>query len=159
LKNHTDQKYVITGASRGIGAGIAKHLAEQGAQLALTYASRRETAENLLKELPGQGHFIVQMDLSDEKSIQSAFQTISESFSTLDGLVNNAGITQDQILLRMKTQEFDQVINANLRGTFLCVKQVLKPMMKAKKGSIVNITSVIGQRGNAGQANYAASKA
>lgn len=150
---------LVTGGSRGIGAAIVKHLAEQGARVAFTFSSKQELAEEVLKSLPGEGHMIQAMNLSDANSIEEAMKNIFKAFGSLDGLVNNAGITKDQIVLMMKPDDFDAVINTNLRGTFLVTKSVLKPMIKAHKGSIVTITSVIGQTGNGGQANYAASKA
>lgn len=150
---------VVTGGSRGIGAEIVKMLAKEGARVAFSYSTRKDSAESLLKELSGSGHFIAALDLSSEDSVTSFFDQVLASFGQIDGLVNNAGITQDQLILRMKTDDFDKVIQTNLRGTFLCLRTVAKPMLKARKGSIVNITSVIGQTGNAGQVNYAASKA
>lgn len=153
------KKYFVTGGSRGIGAAIVKYLAQSGAQVAFTYSSRSDAADALLKELPGSGHFSVQMNNSDESSVEKACETVLAKWSDVDGIVNNAGVTKDGLLLRMKTEDFDQVVNTNLRGTFLVTKNFLKSMIKARKGSIVNITSVIGQTGNAGQANYAASKA
>lgn len=157
--NLEGKKIIITGASRGIGAGIAKVLAEKGAILALSYASREESIIKVLEDIPGNDHIYGRLDLADENSIKDYFKMVFEKFGTVDGLVNNAGITKDNLLLRMKTEDFDSVINTNLRGTYLCSQQVIKPMMKNKGGSIVHITSVIGQMGNAGQANYAASKA
>lgn len=150
---------LVTGGSRGIGAAIVKHLAELGARVAFTYSSKQDLAESVLKSLPGEGHFIQAMDLSNPASIEEAMKSILKNLGTIDGLVNNAGITKDQILLMMKLEDFESVINTNLRGTFLVTKSVLRPMIKAHKGSIVTITSVIGQTGNGGQANYAASKA
>lgn len=153
------KKVFVTGGSRGIGAAIVKHLASQGAQVAFSYSSQPASAEAVLKELPGLGHFIVPLQLQNEDSVISACEQVLAHFGELDAVVNNAGITKDQLLLRMKTEDFDAVIQTNLRGTFLVTKTLLKSMLKARKGSIVNITSVIGQTGNAGQANYAASKA
>ncbi|MEY4615548.1 MAG: 3-oxoacyl-(Acyl-carrier-protein) reductase [Pseudomonadota bacterium] len=150
---------LVTGGSRGIGAAIAKHAAELGARIALTYTSKPELAETVVKSLPGEGHFSQAMDISNSISVEEGMKKILETFGTIDGLVNNAGITRDQLLLMMKTEDFDAVINTNLRGTFLVTKSVLKPMIRARKGSIVTITSIIGQTGNGGQANYAASKA
>jgi 3-oxoacyl-[acyl-carrier protein] reductase len=155
----TGKKILVTGGSRGIGAGIVKSLAANGAQVAFTFSSRKDAAEKVLSELPGSGHFIVEMNVASEDSIEAGFNAVLEKFGGLDGLVNNAGITKDQLLLRLKPEDFDSVINTNLKGTYLCTKAALKPMLKAKKGSIVNITSVIGHSGNAGQSNYAASKA
>ena len=101
----------------------------------------------------------LQLNVSDEASVASGFEQVLSHFGKLDGLVNNAGITKDQLLLRMKTEDFMSVIDTNLKGTFLCTRAAVKAMLKARKGSIVNITSVIGEMGNAGQSNYAASKA
>jgi 3-oxoacyl-[acyl-carrier protein] reductase len=162
VTNYTPLKgknILVTGGSRGIGAAIVKHLAGLGARVAFTYSSKQELAEGVLKSLPGDGHFIQHMDLSNPTSIEESMKTILKTLGSIDGLVNNAGITKDQILLLMKLEDFESVINTNLRGTFLVTKSVLRPMIKAQKGSIVTITSVIGQTGNGGQANYAASKA
>ena len=156
---HSNKNYVVTGASRGIGAGIAKFLAQNGAHVCITYSSRKESADKVLSELPGSGHFCCPLQLHEEESVHEAFKKINEQFKEIHGLVNNAGITSDQILLRMKSEDFKKVIETNLMGTFYCTKSVLKGMLKSRSGSIVNITSVIGQTGNAGQANYAASKA
>lgn len=153
------KKIFVTGGSRGIGSAIVKLLAQLGAQVTFTYSSRADAAEALLKELPGSGHKCLQMDLSQESSVQSALEQLLQHSPEIDGVVNNAGITKDQLLLRMKIEDFDTVMNTNLRGNFLIIKALTKVMMKARKGSIVNITSVIGQTGNAGQSNYAASKA
>lgn len=150
---------LITGGGRGIGAGIAKVLAGQGARLALTYTSRPDDAKRVMSDLPGQGHLVVAMNLTDSLSVQQAFEEILKNFERLDGLVNNAGITKDQLILRMKDEDFDSVIQTNLRGTYLCSKYAVKTMLKARSGSIVNISSVVGQMGNPGQTNYAASKA
>ncbi len=153
------KKILVTGGSRGIGAAIVKTLAERGAQVAFTYSSRAESAQKLLSELPGSGHFCLQMNMGDESSVEAAVNQTLEKFGEIDGVVNNAGVTKDTLLLRMKPEDFDSVVQTNLRGTFLVTKGFLKSMIKARKGSVVNITSVIGQTGNAGQANYAASKA
>lgn len=158
-KTLSGKKIVVTGGSRGIGAAIVKLLAQEGAQVAFTYSSREESAQQVAHTLSGEGHFYIKMDISNEESINSAVNHILEKWPDVDGVVNNAGITKDQLLLRMKAEDFDSVIGTNLRGTFLVTKAFTKVMMKARKGSIVNITSVIGQTGNAGQANYAASKA
>ena len=150
---------LVTGGGRGIGSGIVTFLAAQGAKVAFTYTSRPEAAQRVLEDLPGTGHVLFKMDISDENSVRETMDQLLSDFTPLNGLVNNAGITCDQILLRMKPEDFDKVIHTNLRGTYLCTQAVLKPMMKSRSGSIVNITSVIGQRGNVGQSNYAASKA
>ncbi|MCC7403818.1 MAG: 3-oxoacyl-[acyl-carrier-protein] reductase [Bdellovibrionales bacterium] len=153
------KRILVTGGSRGIGAGIARRLAESGARVAITYTSRPDAAGEVLKSLAGDGHFLVKMDVGDENSVNEGIQSVFKTFDQLDGVVNNAGVTRDQLLLRMKAEDFDDVIKTNLRGTFLVTKAVLKPLLKARAGSIVNVTSVIGHSGNAGQANYAASKA
>lgn len=153
------KRIAITGGSRGIGAGIAKYLAEQGARVALTYSSSQAQAEQVLAQLPGQGHLCTSLNVSDSASVEKCFEHIFTQFDGLDGLVNNAGITRDQLLMRMKDEDFDTVIGTNLRGAFLCTRSVMRPMLKARGGSIVNISSVVGQMGNPGQANYSASKA
>lgn len=154
------KKIFVTGGSRGIGASIVKNLASQGAVVGFSYSSAAAAAEALLKELPGTGHFCVAMQLQNETSVNEACENVLKNFNgEIDAVVNNAGITKDQLLLRMKPEDFDAVIQTNLKGTFLVTKAFLKNMLKSRKGSIVNITSVIGQTGNAGQANYAASKA
>ena len=162
-----NKRVFVTGGSRGIGASIVRELAARGAIVGFSYSSRKESAEALLgeiqKEFPGnhegKKHCCFQMDVASETSVDTTMGQLLEFWGGIDGLVNNAGITKDNLLLRMKSEEFDQVINTNLRGTFLASRSVAKPMMRARAGSIVNITSVIGQTGNAGQANYAASKA
>lgn len=153
------KKVFVTGGSRGIGAAIVRLLAERGAQVAFTYSSNEASAQKVLSELPGSGHFCLSMNVADAASVEAGVEQVVQKFGEVDGVVNNAGITKDGLLLRMKPEDFDSVINTNLRGTFLVTKTFLKSMLKARKGSIVNITSVIGQTGNAGQANYAASKA
>lgn len=153
------KKIVVTGGSRGIGAAIVKLLAEEGAQVAFTFSSREEAAQQVAHSLPGEGHFYIKMDIANEESVNAAVAHILEKWGEVDGVVNNAGITKDQLLMRMKAEDFDSVISTNLRGTYLVTKAFTKSMMKARKGSIVNITSIIGQTGNPGQANYAASKA
>ncbi len=152
-------RIIVTGGSRGIGAGIVHYLAQSGAEIAFTYSSREESARDVLEKLPGTGHFYVQMNIADEVSVHAGLEQIFKKWPEIHGLVNNAGITKDQLILRMKTEDFDSVINTNLKGTFLLSRALSKMMLKARKGSIVNITSVIGQTGNAGQSNYAASKA
>lgn len=154
------KKVLITGGSRGIGAGICRRLSQEGAQVAFTYSSSEDAARGVLESLAGNNHIHVKMNLSQTQSVEQAFQQVLEHFNgQIDGLVNNAGITKDQLLLRMKDEDFDSVIQTNLKGTYLCTKLALKPMLKARQGSIVNISSVIGHSGNPGQSNYAASKA
>lgn len=153
------KKILVTGGSRGIGAEIVKSLADAGAQVAFTYSSNQASAQKVLEMLPGQGHRILAMNVADEASVNTALESLMTDWKEFDGLVNNAGITKDGLLMRMKSEDFDSVINTNLKGTFFLTKAITKIMMKARKGSVVQITSVIGQTGNAGQANYAASKA
>jgi 3-oxoacyl-[acyl-carrier protein] reductase len=158
-KRFEGKTVLVTGSSRGIGAGIAQYLARQGARVAVTYSSNAGSAEKTCAALEGTGHLCLHLNVSDEASVEQAFEKITQEFGKLDYLVNNAGITKDQLLLRMKTDDFNAVVETNLRGTFLCTKAATKLMLKARSGAIVNITSVIGQTGNPGQANYAASKA
>lgn len=153
------RKFIVTGASRGIGAAIALDLAQRGASVGVGYASREEAANQVLKTLPGSGHFTFKLDLSSETGVEDGMKSVLSRWEGFDGLVNNAGLTKDNLLLRMKTEDFDSVIQTNLRGTFLITRACLKIFLKARKGSVVTITSVVGQTGNAGQANYAASKA
>ena len=138
---------LVTGSSRGIGAGIAQRLAKEGARLVVTYSSNEAQAQKVLESLPGQGHLCLSLNVADEASIEAVFAKIAET-GPLYGLVNNAGITRDQLLLRMKTDDFDAVLNTNLRGAFLCLRAAVKAMLKAKvAGSIVNISSVSGEMG------------
>ncbi len=151
-------KILVTGGSRGIGAGVVQQLAQSGATVAFTYSSNKESAEKILETLNGD-HSIVQMNMEDEKSIETGVAQVLEKFGTLDGLVNNAGITNDQLILRMGVDDFDRVYQVNLRGAFYCTKLCLRPMLKARKGSLIHISSVVGHTGNPGQANYTAMKA
>lgn len=153
------QSVLVTGSSRGIGAATAKHLASLGMRVAVTYGRSKDKAEEVYNSLEGEGHLMIPFNVSDEASIKEGFETVVKEFGGLHGLVNNAGITRDQLILRMKESDFDDVIQTNLKGVFLTTKLAVKTMMKAKKGSVVNVTSVIGQAGGPGQANYAASKA
>ncbi len=151
--------YFVTGGSRGIGKAIVQLLAKSGARVAFSYAQSEASAQDLIKSLPGEGHFAVQLKLEDPESISQAVELVIKQMGDLDGLVNNAGLTRDGLLMRMKIQDWDDVMNANLRGSFLVTQGFLRSFVKARKGSIVNIASVIGRTGNAGQANYSASKA
>ena len=152
---------IITGASRGIGRGIAKKFAEHGANIAFTFASSVEKAKELEKELSGFGIKAkgYQSDAANTKASDDLVNEVVKEFGTVDVLVNNAGITRDNLLMRMTEQQWDEVMNANLKSVFNLTKAVQRPMLKARKGSIINMTSVVGIEGNAGQANYAASKA
>lgn len=155
LKN---KKIFITGGSRGIGASIVKVLAQAGASVAFTYSTNEAKAQELLKSLPGSNHLCFQLNVADPTGVEQVADQVLQKWTNVDGVVNNAGITKDQLLLRMKAEDFDQVIQTNLTGVFAITKAFSKSMLKARQGSFVNISSVIGSTGNAGQANYAASK-
>jgi len=152
---------LITGASRGIGKGIAIKLSKLGAEVIINYSSSDEKAEevvSLIKNDGGKAHKL-KFDVSKEDSVSSAFEEIIKINGSIDILVNNAGITRDGLLMRMKSEQWDDVLNTNLKGVFLCTKYASKLMMKQRSGSIVNISSIVGIIGNAGQANYSAAKA
>lgn len=152
---------LITGATRGIGRGIATLFAQQGANVAFTYVSSEDKAKALEVELAALGVKAkgYKSDAGDFKAAEELVNIVVNDFGTIDVLVNNAGITRDTLLMRMSEQQWDEVIQANLKSVFNMVKAVQKPMLKAKKGSIINMSSVVGVSGNAGQSNYSASKA
>lgn len=152
---------LVTGATRGIGKGIALTFAKQGCNVAFTYLSSDEKAIALENELKTYGvkAKAYKSDAADFKSAEDLVNAVVTEFGTIDVLVNNAGITRDTLLMRMSEQQWDEVINANLKSVFNLTKAVQKPMLKARSGSIINMSSVVGVKGNAGQANYAASKA
>ncbi|HNR74513.1 MAG TPA: 3-oxoacyl-[acyl-carrier-protein] reductase [Cyclobacteriaceae bacterium] len=152
---------LVTGASKGIGRSIALKYAEQGANVAFTYLSSVEQGQALEAELAAKGIKAkgYRSDASDFAQAEKLINDVIADFGALDILVNNAGITQDTLLLRMTVEQWDKVINVNLKSCFNTVKAATKQMMKQKSGSIINMTSVVGLKGNAGQANYAASKA
>lgn len=152
---------IITGASRGIGRAIAERFIEEGATVAFTYLSSDEKARQLEQELTAKGGVAkgFKSDASKFDSAQELVDAVVVEFGTVDVLVNNAGITRDTLLMRMSEQQWDEVIETNLKSAFNLTKAVIKPMLKAKSGSIINMSSVVGVSGNAGQANYAASKA
>jgi 3-oxoacyl-[acyl-carrier protein] reductase len=152
---------LITGASKGIGYAIAKKLASEGANIAFTYLSSVEKGQALERELQGLGIKAkgYQSNAADFKAADDLANSVIADFGGLDVLVNNAGITKDGLLMRMSEEQWDAVINTNLKSVFNLTKACIKQFMKQKSGSIVNMTSIIGLRGNAGQANYAASKA
>ncbi|MFN8944918.1 MAG: 3-oxoacyl-[acyl-carrier-protein] reductase [Pseudobdellovibrionaceae bacterium] len=154
-----NKKIIVTGGSRGIGKSLVQDLAENGAIVAFSYSSNEAAANETLKSLPGQNHFCFQMNTADPESVEQQMKQVCDRLGQVDGLVNNAGVTKDQLLMKMKLQEWDQVIDTNLRGAFLTIQAVSRIMMKQRQGSIVNIGSIIGLTGNAGQTNYAASKA
>ena len=152
---------IITGASRGIGKSIAEECVQQGATVVFTYLSSKEKAEALVKELTANGGKAkgFRSDASKFDEAQKLVDDVVNEYGTVDVLVNNAGITRDTLLMRMSEEQWDEVINTNLKSAFNLTKAVQRPMLKARSGSIVNMSSVVGVKGNAGQANYAASKA
>ena len=155
------QTVIITGASRGIGKGIAEVFAQQGANIAFTYRSSDEKAKQLEKELSANGCKAkgYKSDASDFDAAQQLASDVLEEFGSIDVLVNNAGITKDGLLMRMSEEDYDKVMDVNMKSVFNMTKAVLRPMLKQRKGSIINMSSVVGVKGNAGQANYSASKA
>ncbi len=156
-----NQLALITGATRGIGRQIAITLAKEGYDIALNYRKENEELENVKKEIAeiGVECFAVKGDVSCFEDCEELVKQVIEKFGKLDVLVNNAGITKDMLLMRMKKEDFEQVIDVNLVGTFNVTKNVISHMLKARSGRIINISSVVGVSGNAGQTNYAASKA
>ena len=152
---------LVTGASRGIGRAIALRLASEGARVAINYAGSTAKAEAVKAEIEQNGGeaILVQADVSDSASVDAMVAKVVEAFGQIDILVNNAGITRDGLMMRMKDEDFDAVINTNLKGVFYCTKVVSKLMMKKRSGRIINMASVVGLMGNAGQTNYAAAKA
>jgi 3-oxoacyl-[acyl-carrier protein] reductase len=152
---------LVTGASRGIGRAIALKMAQEGASVAFTYLSSVEKGEALEKELAELGVKAkgYRSDASDYRQAEELMNSVIADFGTIDVLINNAGITKDGLLMRMSEEQWDSVIQVNLKSVFNLTKAATKPMMKAKSGSIINLTSIVGIRGNAGQANYSASKA
>jgi 3-oxoacyl-[acyl-carrier protein] reductase len=155
-----DKVAVVTGASQGIGRDTAHALAEAGAKVAVAARNEEKLAE-LVQEITAKGGeaFAVKMDVADIDQIKSGFKSILEKFGKIDILVNNAAITRDGLAVRMKPDDWDAVIRTNLTGAHFCIQQVLSPMMKARAGRIINISSVVAESGNSGQANYVAAKA
>ena len=152
---------IITGATRGIGRGIALEFAKQGANVAFTYNSSVDAAISLEKEMEALGVKAkgYQSNAAEYEKAQELVKEVQEAFGSIDILINNAGITKDNLLMRISEEDFDQVIEVNLKSVFNLTKAVIRPMMKQRAGSIINMSSVVGLKGNAGQANYAASKA
>lgn len=152
---------IVTGASRGIGRATALELARNGANVVVNYAGSQERAEQVVAEIKelGVGAFAFQADISNSEQVQNMVKETVNTFKTIDILVNNAGVTKDNLLMRMKEEEWDTVIDINLKGIFNCSKAVTRPMMKQRYGRIINVTSVVGVLGNPGQANYVAAKA
>lgn len=152
---------VVTGASRGIGRAICLELARQGANVIVNYTGNVEAARQTAEECQSLGvqAFVYQADVSVAAQAQGLIEECISRFGSIDILVNNAGITRDNLMMRMSEEDFDKVLDINLKGAFLCAKAACRPMMKQRFGRIVSLSSVVGLRGNAGQANYAASKA
>jgi len=157
----TGKTALVTGASRGIGRAIALKLAEAGANIVVNYAGSEGAASETVAQVKALGRdaIMVRANVSDSEEVNEMFKTALEHFGSLDILVNNAGITRDNLLMRMKEEEWDAVIDTNLKGVFNCLKAATRPMMKQRSGKIINITSVVGVLGNPGQANYVAAKA
>ena len=159
---HLDGKTaLVTGGSRGIGRAIALKLASEGAAVAINYAGNAKAAEDVKAAIEAAGGkaTVVQADVSNGESVEAMVKEVVDTFGGIDILVNNAGITRDGLLMRMKEEDWDAVLDTNLKGVFYCTKAVSKLMMKKRSGRIVNMASVVGLTGNAGQANYAAAKA
>ncbi len=152
---------LITGGSRGIGRAIALKLAENGADVAINYAGNTAAAEEVKAAIEQMGRkaLLIQCSVADTDGVQAMVNQVVKELGRLDILVNNAGITRDGLLMRMKEADWDDVMNTNLKGVYNCSKAVMRTMMKQKSGRIVNMASVVGEMGNAGQANYAAAKA
>jgi 3-oxoacyl-[acyl-carrier protein] reductase len=152
---------IITGASRGIGRGIARVFSAQGCSVAFTYSSNKEAADSLTEELSSFGVQVkgYQSNAANFEQAQKLVEEVIEDFGSLDILINNAGITKDNLLMRMTEEDFDQVIEVNLKSIFNMTKAVQRTFLKQRKGSLIHMSSVVGVKGNAGQSNYAASKA
>lgn len=155
------QVALVTGASRGIGAVIAKSLGEAGVNVGVNYSANRDAANDVAEAIRSGGSesIIIQGDISDDMHAQAVVKQVTDEWGQIDILVNNAGITRDGLLLRMKTEDWDRVIDVDLKGAFLCSKYTMPHMIRRRQGRIINISSVVGIGGNAGQANYAAAKA
>lgn len=154
----TNKVILVTGGTRGIGKAIVEKLLAEGARVAFTYRGSRDLAEALVQQAPDR-LLAFQADVTDPARTDAVISEVVQTWQQIDGLVNNAGITQDNLLLRMTEAQWDAVIATNLKGPFLYSKAVLKPMLSRRRGAIVNITSIVGIQGNPGQANYAAAKA
>ncbi|EOD3982657.1 TPA: 3-oxoacyl-[acyl-carrier-protein] reductase [Staphylococcus aureus] len=152
---------LVTGASRGIGRSIALQLAEEGYNVAVNYAGSKEKAEAVVEEIKVKGvdSFAIQANVADADEVKAMIKEVVSQFGSLDVLVNNAGITRDNLLMRMKEQEWDDVIDTNLKGVFNCIQKATPQMLRQRSGAIINLSSVVGAVGNPGQANYVATKA
>ncbi|HDF0240795.1 TPA: 3-oxoacyl-[acyl-carrier-protein] reductase [Staphylococcus aureus] len=152
---------LVTGASRGIGRSIALQLAEEGYNVAVNYAGSKEKAEAVVEEIKAKGvdSFAIRANVADADEVKAMIKEVISQFGSLDVLVNNAGITRDNLLMRMKEQEWDDVIDTNLKGVFNCIQKATPQMLRQRSGAIINLSSVVGAVGNPGQANYVATKA
>ena len=152
---------VVTGGGRGIGRAVAVRLANEGANVAISYRSNDTTAEEVAEEVRAAGVLckLFKGDVAAPEDVAALFEGVGEALGQVEILVNNAGLTRDNLMMRMKEEEFDEVLRTNLKGTYLCTRAALRPMIRSRWGRIVNVSSVVGLVGNAGQANYAASKA
>ncbi|MBS3396264.1 3-oxoacyl-[acyl-carrier-protein] reductase [Staphylococcus aureus] len=152
---------LVTGASRGIGRSIALQLAEEGYNVAVNYAGSKEKAEAVVEEIKAKGvdSFAIQANVADADEVKAMIKEVVSQFGSLDVLVNNAGITRDNLLMRMKEQEWDDVIDTNLKGVFNCIQKATPQMLRQRSGAFINLSSVVGAVGNPGQANYVATKA
>ncbi|HCV3577001.1 TPA: 3-oxoacyl-[acyl-carrier-protein] reductase [Staphylococcus aureus] len=152
---------LVTGASRGIGRSIALQLAEEEYNVAVNYAGSKEKAEAVVEEIKAKGvdSFAIQANVADADEVKAMIKEVVSQFGSLDVLVNNAGITRDNLLMRMKEQEWDDVIDTNLKGVFNCIQKATPQMLRQRSGAIINLSSVVGAVGNPGQANYVATKA
>jgi 3-oxoacyl-[acyl-carrier protein] reductase len=152
---------VVTGGSRGIGRAIALMLAQNGANVVVNYTSNNTSAEEVVRKIEEMGvkGKAVKADVSKSEEVENLVNEVLNTFGSIDILINNAGITRDNLIIRMTEQEFDDVISTNLKGAFICTKSVSRVMIKQKSGKIINVSSVVGIIGNAGQSNYAAAKA
>lgn len=152
---------LVTGASRGIGRSIALQLASEGYNVAVNYAGNKEKAEEVVSEIKelGVDAFAIQANVANGDEVKAMIKEVVAQFGAIDVLVNNAGITRDNLLMRMKEQEWDDVIDTNLKGTFNCIQKVTPQMLRQRSGTIINLSSVVGAVGNPGQANYVATKA
>lgn len=161
MKALQEQVAIVTGASRGIGRAVALALAAEGANVVVNYAKSQEAAEQVVAEIRDMGSngMALQGDVSKPNQVEALFKAVLEKWQRVDVLVNNAGITRDTLLLRMSPEDWQAVIDLNLTGVFLCTRSASKVMLKQRSGRIINITSVAGQMGNPGQANYSAAKA
>lgn len=156
-----DKTALVTGASRGIGKAIALALAREGCKVAVNYLKNEMEAQKVVQEIEDNGGeaLAVKGDVSISSEAEGMINFCLDKFKRIDILINNAGVTRDSLIMRMKEEDWDMVINANLKGVYNCTRAVIRPMMKQKGGRIINIASVVGLAGNAGQANYAAAKA